>query len=334
MSRHRGRARAAGARLAGEPDGRGRRPARVGRRGHGRSCPPAPRPACTRRSSCATAARRGAARASRRPSRNVNGELARRGRRARRRRPGGARRGADRRRRHAEQGPARRERDPRRLARRREAPRRRRRPCRSTATSAARRAHVLPVPMLNVINGGAHAQNSIDLQEFMVVPAGALDLRRGDAGRGRGLPRAEARCCTSAGSRPAVGDEGGFAPDLPSSEAAIEAILEAAERAGHRDTVAIALDPATSEVYRDGALPLRGQGARRLRAGRRSGATCSTAYPIVSLEDGAAEDDWDTWKQLTDELGDRLQLVGDDLFVTNVERLRRGHRRAASGTRS
>ena len=122
----------------------------------------------------------------------------------------------------------------------------------------------------------------------------------------------------------AVGDEGGFAPDLPSSEAAIEAILEAAERAGHRDRVAIALDPATSEVYRDGALPLRGPRARRPTGCPSFWADLVARYPIVSIEDGAAEDDWDAWKRLTRELGDRVQLVGDDLFVTNPERLRRG----------
>ena len=120
-----------------------------------------------------------------------------------------------------------------------------------------------------------------------------------------------------------VGDEGGFAPDLESSEAAIEAILEAAERAGHRERVAIALDPATSEVFRDGATASKGASSRRPRW-RTSGAGSSSAYPIVSIEDGCAEDDWDAWAALTDELGDRVQLVGDDLFVTNPARLREG----------
>ena len=121
----------------------------------------------------------------------------------------------------------------------------------------------------------------------------------------------------------AVGDEGGFAPDLPSSEAAIEAILEAAERAGHRDAVAIALDPATSEVFRDGAYRFEG---RELGSGEITGFwdDLTARFPIVSIEDGAAEDDWDAWKQLTAELGDRVQLVGDDLFVTNPVRLQRG----------
>ena len=157
----------------------------------------------------------------------------------------------------------------------------------------------------------------------MVVPAGAASFA--EALRiGAEVYHALRAVLHERGLATAVGDEGGFAPDLPSSEAAIEAILEAAERAGLRDRVAIALDPATSEVYRDGAVPLRGPRARRRRAARRSGRSSSTRYPIVSIEDGAAEDDWEAWKRLTAELGDRVQLVGDDLFVTNPERLRRG----------
>ena len=121
-----------------------------------------------------------------------------------------------------------------------------------------------------------------------------------------------------------VGDEGGFAPDLESSEAAIEAILEAAERAGHRDRIAIALDPAASEVFSRRRLSLRGPRDRRRRRCRGSGRGSSSAYPIVSIEDGCAEDDWDAWRALTERLGDRVQLVGDDLFVTNPERLQQG----------
>jgi enolase len=183
-------------------------------------------------------------------------------------------------------------------------------------------ARMLPVPMLNVINGGAHAQNSIDLQEFMVVPAGAPSFA--DAIRiGAEVYHALKGVLHDRGLATAVGDEGGFAPDLPSSEAAIEAILEAAERAGHRDRVAIALDPATSEVFDDGAYRFEG---RVLASGEIAGfwAELAARYPVVSLEDGAAEDDWEAWKAITSELGDRLQLVGDDLFVTNPERLRRG----------
>jgi enolase len=183
-------------------------------------------------------------------------------------------------------------------------------------------AHVLPVPMMNVINGGAHAANSIDLQEFMVVPAGAASFS--DALRiGSEVYHALKAVLHERGLATGVGDEGGFAPDLPSSEAAIEAILEAAKRAGHADQVAIALDPATSEVFRDGSYRFEG---RVLGSGELSGfwSDLVARYPIVSIEDGAAEDDWDAWSQLSRELGDRVQLVGDDLFVTNPERLRRG----------
>jgi enolase len=183
-------------------------------------------------------------------------------------------------------------------------------------------AVTLPVPLLNVINGGAHAQNSIDLQEFMLVPAGADSFA--DALRiGSEVYHALKAVLHERGLATAVGDEGGFAPDLPSSEAAIEAILEAAERAGHRERIAIALDPATSEVFTDGAYQFEG---RSLSSAEMPGfwASLLERYPIVSIEDGAAEDDWEAWKLLTVELGDRVQLVGDDLFVTNPTRLRRG----------
>jgi enolase len=183
-------------------------------------------------------------------------------------------------------------------------------------------ATTLPVPMMTVITGGVHAANSIDLQEFMVVPVGAETFS--DAIRiGAETYHALKKVLSERGLATAVGDEGGFAPDLPSSEAAIGAILEAAERVGHRERVAIALDPASSEFYRDGVY--------RFESREATGAELADFYagladefPIVSLEDGAAEDDWDAWKLLTERLGDRLQLVGDDLFVTNPERLRRG----------
>jgi enolase len=183
-------------------------------------------------------------------------------------------------------------------------------------------ANVLPVPMLNVINGGVHASNSIDLQEFMVVPAGAPTFADALRVASEVYHSLEA-LLHERGLSTAVGDEGGFAPDLPSSEAAIEAILKAAGRAGHRDNVAIALDPATSEVYRDGAYRFEG---RELDGAELAGfwGDLIGRYPIVSLEDGAAEDDWGTWKQLTTDLGGRAQLVGDDLFVTNVDRLQQG----------
>ena len=185
-------------------------------------------------------------------------------------------------------------------------------------------ARVLPVPMMNVVNGGAHAENRLDFQEFMVVPAGAETfaeaLRVGDE-----VFHALHDLLRERGLATAVGDEGGFAPDLPSTEAAIEAVLEAAERAGHRERIAIALDPAATEVFDDGVYRLPGEG-RELDTGGLVGLWTELAerFPIVSIEDGLAEEEWDGWRLLTERLGDRIQLVGDDLFVTNVERLRRG----------
>jgi enolase len=183
-------------------------------------------------------------------------------------------------------------------------------------------AVTLPVPMLNVINGGLHADNSIDLQEFMVVPTGAESFA--EALRvGAEVYHSLKRVLHDRGLETGVGDEGGFAPNLDSSEAAIEAILEAAEAAGHRDRVAIALDPATSEVFENGVYRFEG---RELASGEMPAfwAELVERYPIVSLEDPLAEDDWGGWEQLTAELGDRVQLVGDDLFVTSADRLRQG----------
>ncbi|TMM07418.1 MAG: phosphopyruvate hydratase [Actinobacteria bacterium] len=183
-------------------------------------------------------------------------------------------------------------------------------------------AVTLPVPMLNVINGGVHADNSIDLQEFMVVPAGADSFS--EALRvGAEVYHSLKKVLHDRGLETGVGDEGGFAPNLDSSEAAIEAILEAADRAGHRDRVAIALDPAASEVFRDGLYRFEG---REKRSEEMPGffAELVERYPIVSLEDPLAEDDWDGWALLTAELGDRVQLVGDDIFVTSSDRLREG----------
>jgi enolase len=183
-------------------------------------------------------------------------------------------------------------------------------------------AVTLPVPMLNVINGGVHADNSIDLQEFMVVPVGATTFA--DALQvGAEAYHSLKQVLHERGLETGVGDEGGFAPNLDSSEAAIEAILEAADRAGHRDRVAIALDPATSEVFRDGVYRFEG---RELRSDEMPAfwAELVGRYPIVSLEDPLAEDDWDGWALLTAELGDRVQLVGDDVFVTSSDRLREG----------
>jgi enolase len=183
-------------------------------------------------------------------------------------------------------------------------------------------ACVLPVPMMNVINGGAHADNSIDLQEFMVVPAGAPSFA--EALRiGTEVYHSLKKVLHERGLSTAVGDEGGFAPDLGSSEEAIEAILEAAERAGHREHVAIALDPASTEFFADGVYRFENREADGA-AMADFYAGLGDRYPLVSVEDGLAEDDWAAWRLLTERLGERVQLVGDDLFVTNVERLRRG----------
>jgi enolase len=194
-------------------------------------------------------------------------------------------------------------------------------------------ARVLPVPLLNVVNGGAHADNNVDLQEFMIVPHGferfSDALRAGvevfhslhGVLRGRKL---------STG----VGDEGGFAPDLESNEAALKLLMEAIEKSGYEpgEQVAIALDPAASEFYKDGRYVLSGEGGRALSANEMVefyAGLCSR-YPIVSIEDGLAENDWDGWVALTQRLGDRVQLVGDDLFVTNPRRLAMGLERGAA----
>jgi enolase len=184
--------------------------------------------------------------------------------------------------------------------------------------------HVLPVPMLNVVNGGAHADTSLDFQEFMLVPAGAESFAEALRIGAETYHQLKA-LLHERGLSTGVGDEGGFAPDLPSAYEACDVILEAAERAGHRDKVALALDPATSELYEDGVYQLRRQGGTLDGAGMIDlWADLADRYPIVSIEDGLAESDWPTWQTLTDRLGGRLQLVGDDLFVTNVDFLRRG----------
>ena len=185
-------------------------------------------------------------------------------------------------------------------------------------------ARTLPVPLMNVINGGAHAQNRLDLQEFMVVPAGAETFS--EALRiGAEVFHALKAVLHERGLATGVGDEGGFAPDLESTAAAIEAVLEAAERAGHRDRVAIALDPAASEVFRDGAYHLPGE-RRTLTPSEMVDFYRSLAdeFALISVEDGLDENAWSDWRELTEAVGDRIQLVGDDLFVTNVDFLRRG----------
>ncbi|HSJ18484.1 MAG TPA: phosphopyruvate hydratase [Solirubrobacterales bacterium] len=192
--------------------------------------------------------------------------------------------------------------------------------------SGAAPASVLPVPMMNVLNGGAHADNAVDFQEFMIVPAGARSFS--EALRcGAEIFHALKATLKRRGLSTAVGDEGGFAPDLESNEAALEALVEGIETAGYepRKDVWIALDPAASEVYRDGAYVLEHEG-RTLSAEEMVAywAGIAQRHPVVSIEDGMDEEDWDGWRALTERLGDRVQLVGDDLFVTNPERLRRG----------
>jgi enolase 1/2/3 len=183
-------------------------------------------------------------------------------------------------------------------------------------------ARTLPVPMMNVVNGGVHAQNSIDFQEFMIVPAGAASFS--EALRvGAETFHALKAVLHERGLATAVGDEGGFAPDLPSTVSALEAVLEAADRAGHRERIAIALDPAATELYADGRYRFEGReadGAGMVELY----ANLVDRFPVVSIEDGVAEDDWDAWRALTAEVGGRTQLVGDDVFVTSPERLRRG----------
>jgi enolase len=185
-------------------------------------------------------------------------------------------------------------------------------------------AATLPVPLMNVVNGGAHAENSLDLQEFMIVPAGAESFS--EALRiGVEVFHALKALLHERGLATAVGDEGGFAPDLPGSEAAIEAVLEAAQRAGHADRVAVALDPAATELWRGGRYVFAGEG-RDVSEDEMLDfwAELAARFPIASIEDPLAEDEWDAWRALTDRLGHRVQLVGDDLFVTNLARLERG----------
>jgi len=190
-----------------------------------------------------------------------------------------------------------------------------------------RKATTLPVPMLNILNGGAHANSSVDLQEFMIVPVGAPNFA--EAMRmGSDVFHTLKQVLTKRGYSTGVGDEGGFAPNLRSNQEAIKLILEAIERAGYKPgrQIALALDPASSEFYEDGAYVFRkSDGSRRSSARMTSFyAKWVERYPIVSIEDGLAEDDWDGWAAMTDRLGKRVQLVGDDLFVTNVARLQRG----------
>jgi enolase len=188
------------------------------------------------------------------------------------------------------------------------------------------RANRLPVPLMNILNGGVHADNSVDLQEFMVVPVGARTLA--DAVRmGAEVYAALKTVLRKRGAATGVGDEGGFAPDLDSNQDALEVIMEAIAAAGYTPgtDIALALDPATTELYRDGAYHLEGEGRTLDAAGMvEYWVELVDRYPIVSLEDGMAEEDWDGWVMLTERLGERVQLVGDDLFVTNSSRLGKG----------
>ena len=195
-------------------------------------------------------------------------------------------------------------------------------------------AHVLPVPMMNVVNGGVHADNNIDLQEFMLMPLGAPSYA--EALRwGVETYHTLKALLHERGLSTAVGDEGGFAPNLASNEEAVRVLVEAIERAGYApgEQIAIALDPATSELYRDGSYHLTGEG-KVLSSDDFVGywQRLADTYPIVSIEDGMAEDDWDGWAALTDAVGGKVQLVGDDLFVTNSERLEMGIERGVANS--
>ena len=188
------------------------------------------------------------------------------------------------------------------------------------------RAHRMPVPLMNILNGGAHADNSVDFQEFMIAPVGARTFAQA-LRMGSEVYQALKGVLRDRGLFTGVGDEGGFAPDLPSNRAALDVVMEAIAAAGYRpgEDIAIALDPATTELYRDGAYHLEGEG-RVLSSDEMAAhwAELCDAFPIVSIEDGMAEDDWDGWKLLTDAVGQDVQLVGDDLFVTNTARLQMG----------
>ena len=187
-------------------------------------------------------------------------------------------------------------------------------------------ARTLPVPMMNIINGGAHADNPIDIQEFMIQPVAAPSVAEAIR-MGAEVFHALKKALKDAGHNTNVGDEGGFAPNLKSTETALDFILQAIEAAGYKpgEEIALCLDAASSEFFKDGKYHLEGEG--KVLDGEsmvRYYADLVSRYPIISIEDGCAEDDWETWKLLTETLGNKLQLVGDDIFVTNPERLRRG----------
>ena len=188
-------------------------------------------------------------------------------------------------------------------------------------------ARTLPVPMMNILNGGEHADNNVDIQEFMIMPTGAPDFATG-LRWGAEIFHNLKKVLGGRGLNTAVGDEGGFAPNLGSNEEALQVIIAAIEQAGYRpgEEIHLAMDAAASEFYKEGEYVLAGEGDRRLDAAGMVDfyAELVSRYPIVSIEDGLAEDDWAGWKLLTEKLGDNIQLVGDDLFVTNTDRLVRG----------
>ncbi|MCW1250430.1 phosphopyruvate hydratase [Acaricomes phytoseiuli] len=185
-------------------------------------------------------------------------------------------------------------------------------------------AHLLPVPLMNILNGGSHADSDVDIQEFMIVPLGASTFS--EALRwGAEIYHELKKVLNEKGLSTGLGDEGGFAPNLPSNRAALDLILEAVKRAGYTpgDDIALALDVASSEFFKDGVYHFEGQ-ARTAQEMSTYYAELVRDYPLVSIEDPLQEDDWDGWKALTDQIGDQVQIVGDDLFVTNPERLQRG----------
>lgn len=187
-------------------------------------------------------------------------------------------------------------------------------------------AHTLPVPMMNILNGGKHADNNVDLQEFMIMPVGAASFKEA-LRMGSEIFHTLKSVLQSQGHNTSVGDEGGFAPNLSSNEEALRVIIQAIEKAGYKpgEEVFIALDPASTEFFHDGKYVLEGEGKSLTPAQMvEFYADWVDKYPIVSIEDGMAEEDWDGWRALTDRLGKRIQLVGDDLFVTNVKRLAKG----------
>ncbi|MCB1679739.1 MAG: phosphopyruvate hydratase [Halioglobus sp.] len=192
----------------------------------------------------------------------------------------------------------------------------------------------MPVPMMNILNGGEHADNNVDIQEFMVQPVAAPTFAEG-LRAGAEIFHCLKKVLSARGLNTAVGDEGGFAPDLPSNEAALEVIAEAVGRAGYRlgSDVTLALDCAASEFYRDGVYDLVGEG-KQFTSAQFSDylADLAAAHPIISIEDGLDESDWDGWKLLTDKIGDRVQLVGDDLFVTNTRILKQGIERGVANS--